>query len=285
MATNLTDLDRVPEAVRNHIISCIQRVDLLKEGKITYYQFLYVITEMRGFKNMNFISDQDIHNTKTCAQLGLDVEKIPLDVKFAANWVARIYLLRNEAQSDESFTSSGEFDDPWTEERRSALSSNSSDEPDPRRKDTYSETDWDVESYVNRWDLEKIVEEVFKGNMSLEGHLLTSNHESMSVRTDNTSNDEFTEEHFENFKKERRRKRDIVLGVLKTIVKQAPKPKQDISGNSEFMITVETPSDGCTTPTTPRSTGKLFNIFNKDKGNNNSVRGINTLFDVHNKAN
>jgi hypothetical protein len=275
------DIDTVPHDVREFIVSIVKRVDTNEDGKLSYYEFLYVITQMK-FNNMATISDQDIHSTKTGILLGLDVERLPLSCGVCVDWLARLYNLKNQPTisitiEEGKTPTTTEYEDPWIEARkRMDTSADEQDEPDPLahlRKDTYSEIEWDVESMVNKWDLDKLVDEVF----GQEGLLRSIDTDLFTTSTDTTfADDEFTE-HFEEFKKERRRKRDIVLGVIRTIIRNDSKKTQQIAGNSQFTITIDTAEPG--TPTTPGSRRKALKekVIQKLRRNSLTIEPVQHL--------
>jgi hypothetical protein len=102
--------------------------------------------------------------------------------------------------------------------------------------------------------LDKLVDEVFSEEGSDFNDLFSTNSDTTAPIED------FTDEHFEEFAKQRRRKRDIVLGVIKTIIRNDVKHAR--SQSSPVAGFDDTPSDGSSTPTTPLdSSQSMISIF------------------------
>lgn len=281
----MSEIDAVEPTVKIWIEDWVKRVDTNDDGRISYYEFLYIVLQLKELK-MGAVTDQDLEDTKTNVQRGIDVEKLPLNYVGAGNWLAKIYILKQKQKkqkntqsltldlptitielttpedSNTSSSNNSSFEDPWSEERKQREAEEPIEEVDPLahlRKDTYSEKEWDIESHVNSWDLDKLVDEVFSEENSSElNDLFTFSNNDPTIM--DGLEDELTEEHFEEFAKQRRRKRDIVLGVIKTIIRSDSKThtrtqSSPVAGSEDAPTT---PTDETASPpVTPNSAGFL----------------------------
>jgi len=202
-----TDFDNVPIHVQEKIDEAIALVDIDKDGRVTYLEFLYILTELKSIVNF---TENDIQQTKESKYT--DIENMSMSTNCAKNWAARLYI-KNSCQGTTNVLQ--------------------------KRDSNLTDTDWDVESIVNAWDLEKIVDEVFGNGPTVDNDATW------------TENDEMTEEIFEEFKKQRRRKRDIVLGILRSIIKQDTTKRSPT--NTSMAVPSSSNNNNGSRPSTPTS--------------------------------
>jgi hypothetical protein len=167
----MSEIYAVEPTVKDWIEGWIKRVDTNEDGRISYYEFLYIVIQLKELK-LDVVSDQDLEETKTNVQRGMDVEKLPLSYVGAANWLAKLYILKQKQKRQNTVTveetlelpgitielttpqekdeeeeeeeETGSFEDPWSEERNERRNSKVDSLPDLNplahlRKDTYSE--------------------------------------------------------------------------------------------------------------------------------------------------
>lgn len=204
----------LPSPVLQHLMTAIGRMDTDHDDCLSYIEFLCVLRFMSCFSQLENISEQDIEECRPHSVSFNDV--ILMTNREATEWCARIYHKK-------------EFEDVVL---KPAMQN---------QKDLMSNTDTDLESIVNYWDLDDIVEEVFNEELEAAG-----TEEIDGEEDENEAGAPGTPT-------ERKRKRDIVKRAFKHIVHhERGSTRRMIRQKWQKLMTPTTP----TTPTTPVEVGQ-----------------------------
>ncbi|KAL0478505.1 hypothetical protein AKO1_008186 [Acrasis kona] len=129
-ADNVAAICEVPDDVRSKIFLALEMVDVDKDNKISYYEFLYSLTELRNYRGLECISGDDVRTASPFDEKQYMKELLPVDMCW--NWAATIYINKH-------IEGSGEQD----------LTSES------------TESDVDLRTECSNWDLNEVTKQVF----------------------------------------------------------------------------------------------------------------------------
>ena len=68
----MSEIYAVEPTVKDWIESWVKRVDTNEDGRISYYEFLYIVIQLKELK-LEVVTDQDLEDTKTNMQKSLDI--------------------------------------------------------------------------------------------------------------------------------------------------------------------------------------------------------------------